>query len=417
MKMNQKIKEIYNSKYFWLAISLMISIVLWVYVTNEEESTTTDTYRGIPVYFANEDRLKERGLLISEQDYASVSATITGSRREMTKFNASDLKVEIDVSEISQATTWRISYSIIFPPGVDTSDFIIDRSPEVITFKVEETATKLVEVRGIFNGGAAEGYVVESDDMTFAPEFIRISGTSEELSRISYAQVSINGQDLNASIQEDRPYVLMDANGEEVEDPRVTADVDVVSVNVPVSMLKELEISVDILSGGGAHSWDCDIKIEPSKVTLSGTVEELAAMNRLNVGAIDLSEHPEDFELTFPIELDEGIECVTGETEVTVTVKFKNLETKSFEVTDLRYINRAEGSQASIVNKTLPVMVRAERTTIDRISAEDIRAIADLTDYGTMTGYVTVPVKIYIDGVTGAGAVGEYSVTVNLTKN
>ena len=42
--------------------------------------------------------------------------------------------------------------------------------------------------------------------------------------------------------------------------------------------------------------------------------------------------------------------------------------------------------------------------------------IADLADYGTMTGYVTVPVKIYVDGVTGAGAVGEYSVTVNLTS-
>lgn len=416
MKMNQKIKEIYNSKYFWLAISLLISILLWVYVTNEEESTTTDTYRGIPVYFVNEDRLEDRGLLISEQDYASVSATITGSRREMTKFNASDLKVEIDVSEISQATTWRISYSIIFPPGVDTSDFVIERSPEVITFKVEETSTKLVEVRGVFSGGAAEGYVVESDDMTFSPEFIRVSGTSEELSRISYAQVSINGQDLNASIQEDRPYVFMDADGEEVEEPRVTTDVDVVSVNVPVSMLKELEVAVDILSGGGAHSWDCDIEIEPSRVTLSGTVEELTAMNRLNVGTIDLAEHPENFELTFPIELDEGIECVTGETEVKVTVKFKDLVTKNFEVTDLRYINRAEGSQASIINKTLPVTIRTDQATMDRISASDIRAIADLTDYGTMTGYVTVPVKIYIDGVTGAGAVGEYSVTVNLTN-
>lgn len=414
MKMD-RIKAVYNSKYFWIVVSLLISVLLWVYVTNEDQTSSTDTYRGIPVYFVNEERLEDRGLIIAEQDYSSITATITGSRREMTKFNASDLKVEIDVSEISQATTWRISYSIIFPAGVDPSDFTIRRHPEVITFKVEEKSTKLVEVRGVFNGGAAEGYVVESDSMSFSPAFVRVSGTSEELAQIAYAQVSITGQELSASIQEDRPYVFVNADGEEVEASHVTADVDVVGVSVPVSMLKELDVSVDIINGGGAHSWDCDIDIEPKQVTLSGTVEELAAMNRLNVGVIDLSEHAEDFEVTFPIELEEGIQCVTGETEVKVKVRFKDLVTKNFEVTDLRYINCAEGSKASIVSKTLPVTIRADQTTMDRISADDIRAIADLNDYGTMTGYVTVPVKIYIDGVTGAGAVGEYSVTVNLT--
>ena len=415
MKMDQ-IKTIYNSKYFWLVISLLISILLWVYVSNEDQTSSTDTYRGIPVYFVNEERLEERGLIIAEQDFSSITATITGSRREMTKFRASDLKVEIDVSEISQATTWRVSYSIIFPSGVDSSDFTIRRHPEVITFKVEEKSTKLVEVRGVFTGGAAEGYVVESDAMSFSPAFIRVSGTSEELSKIAYAQVSITGQDLSASIQEDRPYIFVDADGEEVEVSRATPDVDVVSVNIPVSMLKELDVAVDILPGGGAHAWDCDVDIEPKSVTLSGTVEELAAMNRLNVGSIDLAEYSEDFEVTFPIELDEGIQCVTGETEVIVTVKFKDLVTKDFEVTDLRYINCADGSRASIVSKTLGVTIRADQATMDRISADDIRVIADLNDYGTMTGYVTVPVKIYIDGVTGAGAVGEYSVTVNLTN-
>lgn len=415
MKMNQ-IKEIYNSKYFSLALSLLIAIVLWVYVTNVEETTTTDTYRGIPVYFVNEDRLEERGLIVGDQDYTSVSATITGSRREMTKFSASDLKVEIDVSEISQATTWRVSYRIKFPSGVDDSDFIIERHPELITYNVEEKATKLVEVRGSFTGGAAEGYVVESDDMSFSPAFIKVSGTSEELAQIEYAQVAINGQELSASIQEDRPYTLMNAEGEEVEASHVTADVNVVNVTVPVSMLKELDVSVDILNGGGAHSWDCDIDIDPKTVTLSGTVEELAAMNRLNVGSIDLAEHPDDFEIIFPIELDEGIECVTGETEVRVSVRFKDLVIQDFEVTDLRYINCAESSRATIVNKTLPVTIRATETTMAKISDGDIRVIADLADYGTMTGYVTVPVKIYVDGVTGAGAVGEYSVTVNLTS-
>ena len=116
------------------------------------------------------------------------------------------------------------------------------------------------------------------------------------------------------------------------------------------------------------------------------------------------------------MELGDGVQCVTGETEVKVTLKFSGLSKETFEVSDLRYINCAKGTKASIVNKTLNVAIRAPKETLDKISADDIRVVADLTDYKSMTGYVTVPVKIYIDGVTGAGAVGDYTVTVNLTS-
>ena len=39
-----------------------------------------------------------------------------------------------------------------------------------------------------------------------------------------------------------------------------------------------------------------------------------------------------------------------------------------------------------------------------------------MTDYTTASGHVKVPAKVYIDGVTGAGAVGDYTLTISITS-
>ncbi len=413
---NQKLKDIYNSRAFWIVISLLASIILWFYITSIENNDIEQTYRGVPVVFLGEDALEEKGLIVSNVETSSVTVVITGPSRELRKFDASDLTAVIDVTKINQPNVNRYAYSIQFPDNVNSKDFSYRYVPDTVTFTVEKESSKSVEIRGVFEGSSAEGFVVESDAMSFDPATITIYGTADALAKISFAQVTIDGQEIDATIHEDRPYMFMNANGEEVDAANVTADVDTVNVTVPVNMLKEVTLEVEAISGGGANRNNCDIHIYPEKITLSGDTEELSNMNKLIVGTIDLSDYEGDFEIVYPLQLGDGIECVTGETEARVSVKFRDLETESFEVTDLRFINRPDGYTASVVNKTLTVKIRSTRETLDKISADDIRVVADLADFGTMTGYVTVPVKIYIDGVTGAGAVGDYSVTVNLTS-
>ena len=59
--------------------------------------------------------------------------------------------------------------------------------------------------------------------------------------------------------------------------------------------------------------------------------------------------------------------------------------------------------------------IRAPQETLDKINADNIRVVADMTDYTTASGTVKVPAKVYIDGVTGAGAVGDYTLTINIS--
>ena len=51
-----------------------------------------------------------------------------------------------------------------------------------------------------------------------------------------------------------------------------------------------------------------------------------------------------------------------------------------------------------------------------RLAQAMIRAVADLSGYGDVTGTVMPGVKVYIDGQTNVGAVGDYTITVDITK-
>lgn len=398
-------------------ISLCVSIMLWVYVTSVEEITKENTYRGVRVVFVGEDILEERGLIVSNVQTSSVTVVIEGPQREMMKFSDADLEATIDLSNIYQPGTNQYAYNITYPDGVNSSNFQVKtRSPSTISFTVERELSKTVEIRGVFSGSSAEGYVVESGAMIFEPSTITVYGTAEELAKISYAQVTIDGENINATIREERPFVFMNNDDEETGELDVTTDVSSIITTVPVNMIKEVELTVDIVPGGGANKNNCTVEIEPKTITLSGSTDELETMNKLNIGSINLADYEDDTELTLALPLSDDVQCVTGETEVTVTLKFEGLVTKTFEATDIQFINRTEGYKAGIVNNTLSVRIRATQETMDKISTEDIRVVADLAAYNEMTGYVSVPVKIYIDGVTGAGAVGNYNVTVNLTK-
>lgn len=413
---NLNLKVLYDSKYFWMALSLIASIVLWVYITSVEETVQQNMYSGIPVVFMGEESIREkRGLIISDVDTTSVRVRITGNRRALGKFNASDLCAVIDVSRVTQANKNSWNYELTFPSGVDTSGFSYEYFPDTINFTIEKEASKTVPVQGVFNGNAADGYIANSDAMIFDPAEITVYGTESELAQIQYAWVELNGENVSSTLVENRPYVFMDASGNELQLVHSSTDVETVSTTLTVNTMKEVTLALEIIPGGGATEANCVIKMDIDKITLSGEADELENMEKLIIGTIDLADYADDFELVIPLQLSESVQCVTGETEVKVTGTFKNLETKDFEVDDLRYTKLQPGYNAYVVTKKLKVTIRAPKGTLSKVTAENIRVVADMTDYTNASGNVKVPAKVYIDGVTGAGAVGDYTLTINIS--
>ena len=47
---------------------------------------------------------------------------------------------------------------------------------------------------------------------------------------------------------------------------------------------------------------------------------------------------------------------------------------------------------------------------------DNIRAVADLTDYKVSTGTYMPQVRVYVDGFTDVGAIGENTISIEIRK-
>ncbi|MFB0920791.1 MAG: CdaR family protein [Oscillospiraceae bacterium] len=414
MDKNKKKSKLLDNKILWAVISLLASIVLWVYVTTSEGDVIERSYDGVKVVFQGEDSLLEKsGLVISNISSNTVSVRIKTTRREIAKLSSANIEAVVDVSKFSSAGMYNQSVSIIFPAGSNTSSIdIVTVLPGSVSFNIDKTSTKTIELKGEFVGTVAEGYAAQP--IKFEPQTVTISGPKNEISEVAYAWIEVSRDNADKTIQISTPYVLMNENGEEINIGNITLSDETVAVTVPITSTKTVPLTVDLAEGGGATAENVKITCEPSSITVAGDAETLAGLNKISVGTIDLASFASSFEDTYQIVLDNNVTNVTGITEVKVTVQVVGLETKKFNVTNISTINGPSGKKITVVTENVEVTLRGSESVLSKIGANNIRVVADLSDIGSASGVIQPPAKVYVDGYTGVGSIGEYSVYVKM---
>lgn len=414
----QKRNSIFDSKLLYFIVALFASFALWLYVSSVEKVEIEETFSNIPIEFTGEQTIREtRDLVVTQVSDNIVSVKLRGQRSVISKLkdSADELTAVIDISGITEPVNNRTGFTLSLPEGIESTDVtIVSRTPSVIEYYIDKQSTRTIDVVGKFVGSVAEGYIVSS--LVIDPLTVRISGPEKVIEQVDHAYVEINRSDIDASLQFSTEYILLDADGNEIDDDSIVLETETVNVSLPVKATKEVALSVDIISGGGATSQNAIIDIEPSAITIVGDAEILDGINRITLGQIDLSDVDRAFEQTYQIVLDNGIENQSGATEALVTVEIRGLETKDITITNFECTGVPDGYAADIFTKSLTVKVRAPEEVIDDISATNIRAVADLTNFADTVGDMTVPVKIYIAGHSDAGVIGDYTIFVSLTE-
>lgn len=413
----KKLRVILDSRIFWLIVSLLASVAIWIYVTSEETEDFKTTFRNVQIEVVGEDTLRSsRNLIVTDLNTSSVTVEITGPRRIVAPLDSEDLIAQVDVSKLTRAAYTTLKYDIIYPNSVDERYITEEKkTPEYVNFTVSQLTSKQVQIRGGFEGRSAEGYTAEMP--VFEPSTITVSGPEAYLKDVDYAYVSF-GQNVVAdtTYSVDAAYTLMDKNGNPVSTEYLSCDPDVVRATLPILQVKSVGLGVDLIEGAGATKDNTKVTIEPSSITLAGDSSILGGVNRITLGTIDLTDFASTFTETYPITIDNELRNVTGVTEAKVTIEVVGLTTKSFRVSNLSYIGAADGTNVELLTETLDVVIRGTEEQLEMIRAENIRAVADLTDFKDSTGSYMPNAKIYVDGVTDVGAIGVYAISVEIRK-
>ena len=403
----------------YIVFSLVCALLFWVYVTESNGGETELPLSGVTVIYEGESSMREsRGLIISDRDTTSARVTLTGNRRTISSLVASDLRVVIDLNDIITTGNYSRAPKVEYLKKIDSSAITqVVINPEVISFYVDKLSVRPVPVVGVFNGSAAEGY--SADPLEFDTETIRIYGPEKIISKVDHALVEVSRTDVDKTLSFEASYILVDADGNRFENDEITTDRDTVNVTLPINAVKEVSLVVDLIAGSGATKDNVQWEIKPATITLTGDAETLAGVNSISIAKIDLSKIDDALTETYKIVLPNDTESTDGVKEATLTLELRGLakKTVSIEQSSITCTNVSEGYQAVVMNGSLDnVVIRGPEQVLRSISDNNIRAVADLSDYGTATGILTVPVKIMINGTTEAGAYGDYKVYINLMK-
>ncbi|MCQ2405900.1 MAG: CdaR family protein [Oscillospiraceae bacterium] len=409
-----------NSKVLYAVVSLIAAVLLWVYVTDNRGTNIDRTFYNVPVVYTGEENLRNsKEFVITSRESEHVKVTLSGPRRVITRLDEGDLAAMVDLSSVGKAGDYSLGYSIAYPSGVDKSEISVSsRFPESVAFYVDKLVSKYIDVTGIFNGSMAPGYVIEP--LEFSPSTVKITGTSAELADVKYAYVTVERSDVDKTVSFDTDYALMSAEGDIIDNDNIERAEETVSVTLPVLATKEIPLTVNLIAGGGASEINVISTISPSPtVTLSGDSDVLSGVNRLVLDSIDLSDIDGTFKKSYKLAIPNDTQIIKGTTDVTLELEIVGLVQKKVTVSaeNISVTNLTEGYSVEIINDNIPnVVLRGRETALSAVADVNVRAVADLSQQGNVTGVFTLPVKIFVDGSADVGAVGDYSVTLKISE-
>lgn len=412
-----KANRILTSRAFFIVVSVLVSIFLWLYVVNVENNEIDVEISDIPVTFIGaDDILADRQLLVKDQETQSVDLVIRCKRSISTKMKRENFGITVDLTDIRSTGVHDRIYNVTLPKDVEEKDvLIIGKDPEYITVEIAKLSSKQVQITGLLNGGAAEGYMAKQ--LEFSPSTVTVSGPEDVISKIDHASVTVDRENLNKTITENKQFVLVDKDNNPVVSSEIETDVSSVNVTVPIVMYKDVPLAIDLIEGGGAKESNAIVEIKPvDKITLAGDAEILEGINVITLGAIDLSDFETTYTGTYQVKINNELENVSKTNEVTVTVNLRGLTVKHVQAKNISCINVTEGYRATVKTLFLDVKVRGPEAVVKLVDTYNISVFADLADLGEFTGNKQVPAKVYVDGYEDVGVIGTYDVVISVEK-
>ena len=403
-----------KNKLLTALLSVAVAVGFWLYVVTVVSPQADTRIENIPVMLQNEAMLHERGLMVVSTGNPTVNLHLEGKRTDLNKINSSNISVMVDLSRIGETGTHKLLYTIVYPGDVAQNDIKIrEQSPNTITVDVAERLSKDVPVNIIYSGTLNENYMADKENVVLDYDTVNITGPKSVVDRITKANISVDLTDRVESFTESFEYTLCNDKDEPVDARLVTTDAEAITMSLKVLRVKELQLLVNIVPGGGATLENSRIEVDLQSILISGSDSLLEGLDTLEVGTINLGDMLEDDVISLPIRLPEGVTNETGVHEVNVDIRFPDLTIKELTVTDIQAVNVPEGMDVQLITKLLELKIRGKDKLVNQVSAENITVTVDFSD--AQLGTATVNADIVID-IEGVGAVGTYNVTATVRE-
>lgn len=415
--------DIRKRKAFYIALATLVAITIWIYVdtTGSPDGTArimTKEFKDIPIEYLWEDTvLADRGLMLLEEGTdTTVDVTLQGTRWNLAKVDRDDILIQADLSGITSTGVQTVPNKTGFTTrSLSQIVEFHEIKPYTATVNIGELYSKTVDVHCEVVGNVAEGY--SAGELTLSPTAFEIRGQQEILDQVSYAKVTLDiGTDAVSSVSQLLDYEFYDANDQLLNDKDIHSNVEQVQVDLPVNVTKELALTIDFRESPGARRSNVVVDINPKSVTVTGEADILRDVDSLVLSEFDLTKLDSSVVYNYVIPIPEGCENLSGVSQATMRLHFKDMTTATVTTDRIRYENlNTEGRQVDLLTMEVSVDIFGTHADVEAVTGEDIMVVADLTDFNNAVGSYTVPAKVLVNSGGDVGVSGSYQVRVNIS--
>jgi len=270
-----------NKKLNILAIifCLIVSLSIWLYVMNTENSQYEKTFTEIPVLIEGDNALEKMHNMSIISGYNSlVNVTVKGNKSVIDNLNPSDFRAYASVEELSVAGRHSVTVSV--EPIKDVAFTNVSG----ITVYVDENITKELEIEIKPSYSIANTY---SLDVSSISDKVEITGPRQVIETVMHATVEYDIGVVTKSLKFISDIKLYDENNKQIDNPYVTKSIGEIEVNVDVTT--ELSVILEpIFTANDTDIYTYSIKFTPKTLEIYGDpvyVEKVISI-KINLGDI-----------------------------------------------------------------------------------------------------------------------------------
>ena len=408
-KGDYQVKESRNEKLIAKILCVLAAIILWFYVVMTDTTTDEKVFSGISVDIRGRDRIEDTlGLTIISGYDLTVDVTVKGPRVDINRLTVDDVKAYIDMKTVDGAGEYTLPIRTSLPNGITAGSL----SANYMTVYVDKRTTISVPVKIVTS------QVIEADFTMGTPEpsieTVNVSGPEEVLRTIDHAEASFDLGRGSKTLISTGKLTLVDANGNEINDPYVRLQTSEVTVRFPVYIYRDFDLKVDT-KYGYYDSTNSRITISPASIQVRGDPDVISSMDSVSLGQIDEKKITGDETKTMAIMLPDGVENLSGTTTATVTITQIGTTTKKLNVTDINVVN-PNGLEYTLERNSLTVTFRGTKTMLDMLSSRNVSLTLDLGYLNKTSGTVSVPVTVNVQSTLSGKVyeIGDYSMNVTI---
>lgn len=388
---------VFTRRLFLKVISLLLALLLWTYIINNNSSLTRNKLiTGVSVSAGPAATLSGYSLSVAtdvvSEYLGAVDVTVELPQSRYAGFNINNLKLTPDYSAVRTAGTYNVPVSAISAYGN-----VVKLSPSSIRVEIENTDSRNLSTEVELTGENNDAYWYNVDTSALNPAQITVSGAASIVQKVAHVVARVDVSDRTANFRRSTQVLLTDADGNVLSTSLLNKSSSTCLVRVEVYPKKTLGVYVDPSQIKLKEGYEVtDISFMPSTITVAAESELLAGLEYL---PLEIAESEGEISAGYTSRmnfagLDEFRYASSRSVYMTVSVAEKTL-TRVFNAVPVE-VNVPDEALEDDVIPVCDVTVTGPYWTVKEMTAEDLICTAKPTEDG---GTVTAPVTVTAEGI------------------